>query len=80
MTTTGWTRERLALVLLPTALLVFLAISVADVARAQQLFVATTYYFLMALLLCWARTYAHAARDLRREAVVAWFKETGQVS
>lgn len=75
MITTGWTRERFARVLLPTALLVFLAVSVADVARAQQLFVATTYYFLMALLLCWAGTYAHSARDLRREAVVAWIEE-----
>ncbi|HEX2674688.1 MAG TPA: glycosyltransferase family 39 protein, partial [Polyangiaceae bacterium] len=75
VTTTGWTRERLALVLLPTALLVFLAVSVADVARAQRLFVATTYYFLMALVLCWAGTYAHSARDLRREAIGAWIKE-----
>lgn len=75
MTTTGWTRERFALVLLPTALLVFLAVSVADVARAQRLFVATTYYFLMALLLCWAGTYAHSVRDLRREAILAWIKE-----
>jgi 4-amino-4-deoxy-L-arabinose transferase-like glycosyltransferase len=29
----------------------------------------------MALLLCWAGTYAHSARDLRREAICAWIKE-----
>jgi len=75
VTTTGWTRERAALILLPTALLVLLAVSVADVARTQRLFVATTYYFSMTLLLCWAGTYAHAARDLGREAVVVWIKE-----
>jgi len=75
VTTTGWTRARAALILLPTALLVLLAVSVADVARTQQLFVATTYHFLMVLLLCWAGTYAHAARNLRREAVVAWIEE-----
>lgn len=75
LTTSGWTRERFALVLLPTALLVFFAVSVADMARAQRLFVATTYYFLMALLLCWVGTYAHSARDLRREAITAWIKE-----
>ena len=75
MTTPGFPRGRIALVLLPTAALSLLAVSVVDVARAQQLFVATTYYFLMALLLCWAGTYAHAARELRREALLAWLKE-----
>jgi hypothetical protein len=41
----------------------------------QQLFVNTTYYFHLALLLCWVGTYLHAARGLRREPVVAWVKE-----
>ncbi len=41
----------------------------------QQLFVNATYYFLMATVLCWAGTYLHAARDVRRELVVAWVKE-----
>ena len=75
MTATGIARERLLLVLLPMAWLILLVVSVADGARAQQLFVATTYYFLMALLLCWAGTYAHAARELRRAAVFAWIEE-----
>lgn len=66
---------KVALWLLPTALLTLLVVSVSDTATAQQLFVSTTYYFLMATVLCWAGTYLHAGRDLRREQVVAWAKE-----
>jgi len=61
--------------LLPAGSVALLAFSVADVARTQQLFVATSYYFLMGLLLCWVGTYASAARELRRELVLAWVKE-----
>jgi len=75
MTNSGWTRERFALVLLPTALLTLLAVSVSDATRTQQFFVGTTYYFLMALFLFWAGTYVHAARELRRVDVVAWVGE-----
>jgi len=75
VTATGWTRERFALLLLPAVALALLAVSVADVARTQQLFVATTYYFLMGLLLCWVGTYASTAREWRRELLLAWVKE-----
>jgi hypothetical protein len=73
MLTPGRTRT-FALVLLPVALLALLLVSAADVARAQQLFVHTTYYFLMATVLCWAGTYLHATANVRREAVVAWLR------
>jgi 4-amino-4-deoxy-L-arabinose transferase-like glycosyltransferase len=56
-------------------LLLLLLLSIADLTTAQQLFVNTTYYFLMATLLCWAGTYLHGARDFRRDSVVAWVKE-----
>ncbi len=64
-----------ALVLLPLALLGFAALSLAVPAYTQPLFVHTAYYFLMATVLCWAGTYLHAARGLRRDTVVAWAKE-----
>ena len=51
------------------------AIGLADISYAQKLFVHTTYFFLMATVLCWAGTYLHAARDVRRETIVAWAKE-----
>ena len=70
-----WTPGKIALVLLPTALLTLLAISLTDFRYTQQLFVNTTYYFLMAMVLCWGGTYLHAARDVRRDTVVAWVKE-----
>jgi hypothetical protein len=70
-----WTPGKIALVLLPTALLTLLVISVADTSYTQQLFVNTTYYFLLATVLCWAGTYLHAARDVRRDTVVDWVKE-----
>jgi hypothetical protein len=68
------TSARVALVLLPLALLVVLAVGLADAAYTQTLFVHTTYFFLMATVLCWAGTYLHAARDVRREAIAAWIK------
>ena len=70
-----WTPGKIALVLLPTVLLTLLVISVTEASYTQQLFVHTTYYFLMATVLFWAGTYLHAARDMRRETVVAWVKE-----
>jgi hypothetical protein len=75
MNKTIGTPGKVALVLLPTVLLVLLVISVVETSYALQLFVHTTYYFLMATVLCWAGTYLHAARDVRRETVVAWVKD-----
>jgi len=70
-----WTPLKLMLVLLPAALLVLLAISLAKPAMTEPLFVHSAYYFLMATVLCWAGTYLYAAREVRRAAVVAWVKE-----
>jgi len=70
-----WTPGQIALILLSAAPLTLLAISVTDITNTQQLFVHTTYYFLLATVLCWSGTYLHAARDVRRETVVAWVKE-----
>ncbi len=67
------TSGKIALVLLPTA--TALVISVARPSYTQQFFVHATYYLLLATVLCWAGTYLHAARDVRREAVIAWVKE-----
>lgn len=75
MTRAGWTASRLALVLLPTSLVLLLAVSAADVEKSQWLFVNTTYYFLMLTVLCWLGTYLYAARDLRREDILTWLKE-----
>jgi hypothetical protein len=59
---------------LPTALLLLLLVSINDGTIAQQLFLNTTYYFLMATVLCWAGMYLYAARDVRWETIVAWAK------
>ena len=49
--------------------------------RSKQLFVHTTYYFLMATVLCWAGTYLHAARDvLRRDRPSLGSKRIGRAS
>jgi len=71
--TTG--KVALALVLAPLALFALLVIGMAETSHAQTLFVHTTYFFLLATVLCWAGTYLHAARDVRRETIVAWVKE-----
>ena len=69
------TPGKLALVVVPLALLASLVIGAAETSYAQTLFVHTTYFFLLATVLCWAGTYLHAARDVRRETLVAWAKE-----
>ena len=69
------TPEKIAFVLLPTALLTLLVVGLAAPNYTQWLFVHTTYYFLMATVLCWAGVYLHAARAVRLEAVAAWVKE-----
>ncbi|MBN1611167.1 MAG: glycosyltransferase family 39 protein [Polyangiaceae bacterium] len=75
MNTPVRTPVKFALVLLPTVLLALLMVSVAQRSYAERLYVHTTYYFLMATVLCWAGTYLHAARDVRRAAIVTWLKE-----
>lgn len=75
MTAKTWTPGKIALALLPIALSLLLLLSLNDIALAQQLFVNTTYYLLLATLLCWLGTYLHAARDLRKQAVLDWVKE-----
>jgi hypothetical protein len=75
MSTATWAPGKIALACLPAALLTLLVVSINDVTTTQRLFVNTTYYFLMAAVLCWGGTYLYAARDLRRETAVAWVKE-----
>ena len=70
-----WTPGNSALILLPTALIVFSAASLFDTSQTQSLFVQTTYYFMLVTVLCWVGTYLHAARNIRQETVVAWLKE-----
>ncbi len=73
--TMQWTRRNVALAGLAAALVVFGAVSTNDLTLTQQLFVHTTYYFMMAAVLCWAGTYLHAARHLPRAKVSEWAKD-----
>jgi hypothetical protein len=66
---------KIAFALVPMALLALLVVSVAQRSYAQTLFVHTTYYLLMATVLCWAGTHLYAARDVRRDTLIAWVKE-----
>jgi 4-amino-4-deoxy-L-arabinose transferase-like glycosyltransferase len=75
MNTSTRTSGKVALISLPAALLTLLGVGLADARYTQQLFVHTTYFFLMATTLCWIGTYLHAARDLRRTQLLAWVKE-----
>jgi hypothetical protein len=68
------TPGKVALVLVPLALLALLGVALANIGYAQTLFVHTTYYFLMATVLCWAGVYLHAGRDVRRETIAVWAK------
>jgi hypothetical protein len=74
VTTPRWTPGKVALVLSPTALATLLVLG-TEVATTQRLFIDTTYYLMLATVLCWAGTYLHAARDLRRETIFAWIEE-----
>jgi len=69
------TAEKLALVVVSLALLALVAVGAVARAYTQRLFVHTTYFFLLATVLCWAGTYLQAGRHLRREAIAAWAKE-----
>jgi len=75
VTASGQSLARSAALLLLAAFVVLLAVSFADTARTQQLFVGTSWYLLMGLVLCWVGIYAHAARAVRRDTVVEWAKE-----
>ncbi len=75
MTAPNRTPSKIALVLLPAALLGVLAFSLKDAGTTQQFFVNTTYYLLMVTVLCWAGTYLHRARECRRETAFAWVKD-----
>ena len=70
-----WTPAKITLVLLPTALLTLLVVSVAQPGYTEPLFVHTAYYFLAATVLCWSGTYLYAAREVRWATVLAWVKE-----
>ncbi len=72
---TIWTPPAIALLVLSALLLALLGISFARSEYAEPLFIHTTYYFLMVLVLCWAGTYLHLARDLRKGAILDWVKE-----
>jgi hypothetical protein len=66
---------KIALALLPTALLLLLGIGLADPGYTERFFIHGSYYLLMATVLCWAGVYLHAARAVRWATVVAWLKE-----
>ena len=75
MNNTFWTARNIALVILPVLLLTLLGISIGNRSYAEPLFIHTTYYFLLATVLCWAGTYLISLRDLTRVAAVAWARE-----
>jgi hypothetical protein len=66
-----------ALILLGIALLALLVLGLTASGTTQPLYVHTTYYLLMATVLCWAGVYLHSARSLSRETVIAWVKDNG---
>jgi hypothetical protein len=49
-------------------------LSLRDADSTQRYFVSTTYYLLLAAVLCWAGTYLHAAR-WERGAILDWMKD-----
>jgi hypothetical protein len=72
---TRWTPQAIALWGLLGLVLALLAVSIVRRDYCEPLFIHTTYYFLLVMVLCWAGTYLHAARDLRKTDVVDWIKE-----
>ncbi len=66
---------KVAVVVLFVALVVLLAAGLANLSVALTLFVHTTYFLLMATLLCWAGTLLHANRDSSRATAAAWVRE-----
>lgn len=72
---TGPSLAKMGLGLLTAALSILLVVSIRDTATTQLLFVNTTYYLLMATVVCWAGTHLYALRDLNQEGALAWLKE-----
>jgi len=70
-----WTPQNIALLVLPALLLALLVISAVERGYAETLFIHTTYYFLLVTVVCWVSVYLYAARDVRWPTVVAWVKE-----
>lgn len=58
-----------------TALLGLVAVSVSDVKTTEWFFLHATYSFHLITLVCWAGTYLHEARDVRRERFAGWVSE-----
>ncbi len=75
MSESGWTPYKLAIGLLPVGLLGLLVVSLGDLDTTRQLFVHTTYYFLLLTLACWVGTYLYAARDVCGSTLLRWVKE-----
>jgi hypothetical protein len=72
---TAWTPQAIVLLILSSLLVILLGVSVARSQYAEPLFIHAAYYFLMVLVVCWAGTYIHVARDLRKAAILDWIKE-----
>jgi 4-amino-4-deoxy-L-arabinose transferase-like glycosyltransferase len=72
---TAWTPQAIALLILSSLLVILLGVSIAHSEYAEPLFIHSTYYFLMVLVVCWVGTYLHVARDLRKAAIWDWVKE-----
>jgi hypothetical protein len=69
------TPGKVSLLLVASSLLTLVVVGATDIVRTQTLFVHTTYFFLLATVLCWAGIYLHAGRDVQRARAVAWAKE-----
>lgn len=71
----NWTPTKLSLALLPTGLfLVFLG-SLSDLDLTQSLFLNTSYYLLLANVLCAAGLYLKRLSALSQESLVRWLQE-----
>jgi hypothetical protein len=73
--TRTWTPAVIALAILALLLVVLLVVSIVERKYAEPLFIHATYYFLLITVVCWAGTYAYAARDLNKTSVVDWVKD-----
>lgn len=66
---------QVSLALVASALICLVVVGAMDAAYTQKLFVHTTYFFLLATVLCWVGTYLHAAREVLGATVASWAKE-----
>lgn len=67
--------KTIALAILPLLLIALLAVSIFERKYAEPLFIHTTYYFLLVMVMSWIGVYLNSARGLTRAAVVDWAKE-----